>query len=128
MIHCHAPDAIAIGRAALVQALDSQVASKVNQVPWQYVEHISNKFNGVIAIGGFGTIYRGTDMDANAEVAIKALRSDRMSARDKQDFETEISVCFHDCLRKAVATIPTHSRLFTRTMQHTTVLVQVEPS
>jgi len=108
VLHCNS-DCIAVGRAVLVQALDLPIASKVNQVPWQYVEHISNNFNNVIASGGFGTIYRGTDMDVNTKVAIKALRSDRMSATDKQDFETEISVRFHDCLSKAIATIPTHS-------------------
>ena len=64
----------------------------MQSVPWQYVDFLSNKFECTLASGGFGTIYLGVDMDANAEVAIKALRSDRMSARDKQDFEEEIMV------------------------------------
>jgi hypothetical protein len=95
----HASDRIAVGRAVLVQALDSPGLSKVNQVPWEYIDYITSNFENVIASGGFGTIYRGTDMDANAEVAIKALRSDRMGARDKEDFEKEVFVCLIDMVR-----------------------------
>jgi serine/threonine protein kinase len=76
----------------LVQALDSQGSSKVTRVPWEFIEHITSNFEDVIASGGFGTIYRGTDMNANAEVAIKALRSDRMSVNDKKEFKKEVSV------------------------------------
>jgi hypothetical protein len=36
----YASDHIAVGRAILVQALDSPGLSKVNQVPWEYIEHI----------------------------------------------------------------------------------------
>ncbi len=75
----------------LVQALDSQGSSKVTRVPWEFIEHITSNFEDVIASGGFGTIYRGTDMNANAEVAIKALRSDRMSVNDKKEFKKEAS-------------------------------------
>jgi hypothetical protein len=96
----HASDRIAVGRAVLVQALDSSATkTEANQVPWEYIDYITSNFENVIASGGFGTIYRGTDMDANAEVAIKALRSDRMSARDKEDFEKEVLVCFIDMVR-----------------------------
>jgi serine/threonine protein kinase len=53
----------------------------------------------MIVSGGFGTVYCDTDMDANAKVAIKALQSDLMSARDKEDFKKEVLVCFIDMVR-----------------------------
>jgi hypothetical protein len=95
----HASDRIAVGRTVLVQALDSSATTTTYQVPWEYIDYITSNFENVIASGGFGTIYRGTDMDANAEVAIKALRSDRMNARDKEDFKKEVLVCFIDMVR-----------------------------
>lgn len=44
----------------------------------------------MIAGSVFRTIYRGTDMEAKVEVAIKALRSDCMNTKDKEDFENEV--------------------------------------
>ncbi len=109
----HASDRIAAGRAVLVQALDSSATTtEANQIPWEYIEHITSNFENVIASGGFGTVYRGTDMNANAEVAIKALRSDRMSARDKEDFEKEVLVCFIDMVRILDFTLISLCRFF----------------
>jgi serine/threonine protein kinase len=73
----------------------------------------------VIASGGFGTVYRGTDMNANAEVAIKALRSDRMSARDKEDFEKEV-LCLSELSH------PNIVRLLAKSVTNTRVCMVLE--
>ena len=61
-------------------------------MPLTYLGIISNNWESVLASGGFGTVYKGVDMNANLEVAIKTLRSDRMSEKDKLDFEEEMMV------------------------------------
>ena len=80
------------GHNIIVRALRSTTILPVEHVPLTYLGIISNNWESVLASGGFGTVYKGVDMNANLEVAIKTLRSDRMSEKDKLDFEEEMMV------------------------------------
>ena len=72
----------------------------VGDVPLPYLNFISNDWEKVIAGGGFGSVYKGTDMDANIEVAIKVLRSDLTSKRDLADFEEATQVRNVSCWKR----------------------------
>jgi hypothetical protein len=80
------------GRSIILDALDATSIQAVKEVPFSYLEHISDEWELFLGSGGFGSVYRGVDSDGNFEVAIKALRSDRMTEKDVAEFEDEISV------------------------------------
>jgi ankyrin repeat protein len=83
------------GRSIILNALNATSIQAVKEVPFSYLEHISNGWELSLGSGGFGSVYRGVDSDGNFEVAIKALRSDRMTEKDVAEFEVEISVRTH---------------------------------
>jgi hypothetical protein len=66
--------------------------SSVQEVPLVYLESISSHWQREIGFGGFGTAYKGIDMEANFKMAIKVLCTDALSEKHKTDFETETEV------------------------------------
>lgn len=80
------------GRQVIVNAIEStKPIASVKEVPLAYLESISNYWQNLsIGSGGFASVYKGIDMEANLIVAIKVLCSDTLNEKHKKDFKTEI--------------------------------------
>lgn len=63
------------GRQVIVNAIEStKPIASVKEVPLAYLESISNYWQNLsIGSGGFASVYKGIDMEANLIVAIKVL-------------------------------------------------------